>query len=95
MLALTGDRAEAERLMRLCDQMAPRSTPREAANADSFSATLLMLLGRRDEAVQRIESMFPQLPEYARSALRYSPEWDALRGIPRFDALVKAPEQKR
>jgi tetratricopeptide (TPR) repeat protein len=92
LLALTGDRVEAERLMRLCDQMA--SQP-DSTDVHGFDATLLMLLDRRDESITHIEAAFARINAYSRAELRYSPVWDPLRNHPRFAALVKETESKK
>jgi hypothetical protein len=52
----------------------------------AISARHQLRTGRQDEAVDGLMQLSPK----AWPALRYSPDWDCLRGNPRFQAWLKA-----
>jgi tetratricopeptide (TPR) repeat protein len=85
--ARLGDKAEAERELNLALQLAAG----EAVNKATHIAAIKILLGRRDEALDLLETKLktaagPSL----RNELRYDPAFDELRDNPRFQAIVGA-----
>jgi tetratricopeptide (TPR) repeat protein len=111
LLALLGERAEAERAMRLFEQLAPKvtmgspSSPNVAGPNSSVGNTagtglalagVLTALGRKDEAMQHLAmALAGATTPYMRSALRYDPLWATLRGDARFAALLKQADAKK
>ncbi len=94
ILALQGDRTAAEPLVRDVRQ-------RIGAGDQSINyrrlAYLLVLVNQPEAALTALESQFgPATRIYmSKITLRYDPVWDPLRGNPRFEALLKDPEQKK
>jgi hypothetical protein len=90
ILALQGDRAAAEPLVR---EVRQRSNAENGASL----AYLLMLVNQPEAALTALESYYGAATgEYrTKAGLRYSPIWDPLRGNSRFEALLKEPEPKR
>jgi tetratricopeptide (TPR) repeat protein len=90
LLARLGKRAEAEDALRILVQKA--STGAEASGIPNRgvpkAALIKAVLGDQDEVVDFLmkNRSEPGPP------LRYSPEWDCLRGNPRFDAWLKQSE---
>ncbi|MSU23578.1 MAG: tetratricopeptide repeat protein [Opitutus sp.] len=87
LLAALGQKDEAEPLLRELIQRATNSN-----NAKFTVARVQALLGRADEAITTLESISGRGTQ---NHLRYHPEWDSLRDNPRFQALLKAREQKK
>jgi len=87
LLARLGERAEAEEALRILVQKASTGAgARGVANRIISRGELVKaILGDQDEVVDHLMKNHSQpVP-----ALRYSPEWDCLRGNPRFDAWLK------
>ena len=55
-------------------------------------ATIYARVGRHEEAIDRVGQLLPTPGHVTPSILRIDPRWDPLRGRPRFEALVGAPE---
>jgi tetratricopeptide (TPR) repeat protein len=90
LLARLGERAEAERALRVFEQLM-QSSPTALGLGTSNRINIMALVGRQDEAIDELTKIYSQPPP----ALRYSPEWDVLRGNPRFEAWLKQTEQKK
>jgi len=95
LLARLGESGEGEQALRIYEQMiSGGGGPPELNRARRTKAGLIKAaLGRQDEAVDGLMQVHPQ----PWPALRYSPDWDCLRGNPRFQAWLKAnplPEAK-
>jgi hypothetical protein len=56
-----------------------------------------MLMNQPEAALNAVESHFgSETRRYiAKTFLRYKPVWNPLRGNPRFEVLLKVPEQKK
>jgi hypothetical protein len=56
-----------------------------------------MLINQPEAALKAVESHFgSETRRYiAKTFLRYKPVWNPLRGNPRFEVLLKVPEQKK
>ncbi len=92
LLASLGQRTEAEASLTEIRQR--QSVNRWSIYAGS-TAQMLVLLGRNDEAVAELEAAHKagSLGTHhdfivTRNELRYHPDWDPLRGNPRFEALL-------
>ncbi|HVS54191.1 MAG TPA: TIR domain-containing protein [Opitutaceae bacterium] len=84
LLARPGDRPGSEQAFRAFQQL-------NGGGISAAVAGIMALLGRQDEVVDLIvNSNLPRSP-----TLLYSPEWDALRGNPRFEAWLKQSESKK
>jgi tetratricopeptide (TPR) repeat protein len=101
-LALLGDRTAAESLLReLRQRIAAGDRSGTALNDQTMSkekeAALLMLLNQPEAALAALEARFGSAARVYRSktGLRYDPIWDPLRGNPRFEALLNAPDAKK
>ena len=70
-----------------------RATPREKrGSTETFEAQVLLLLGRRDEALQRLGELLRRAPQL-RTQIAMLPVFKELQGDPRFEALVRrSPE---
>jgi tetratricopeptide (TPR) repeat protein len=88
LLALLGERGEGEQALRIYEQMvsAGSGLPGLIRGGRTKAALIKAALGRQDEAVDGLMQLSPK----AWPALRYSPDWDCLRGNPRFQAWLKA-----
>ena len=95
LLALLGERAQFDPLLRELQQRM------ETGGVSRFELALLFSLAdMTEDALTALEAAAQQKlittsASARRNSLRYSPEWDSLRGNPRFEALLKAPEQKK
>jgi tetratricopeptide (TPR) repeat protein len=92
ILAALNRRADTEPLLRELVQRTGRGGSLNVARVQ-------LLLGQADEAIDTLES-FVKVPDGSfgaiyRNNLRYHPEWDPIRSNPRFQALLKAPAQKK
>ncbi len=94
ILASLGERAVAEPLLR--EILQRRSTGDSSITGDKI-AYFALLLNQRETALAALESYYRTTPDVFQSKvkLRYDPRWDPLRGDPRFEALLKAPEPKK
>ncbi len=94
ILALQGDRPAAEALVRDFRQ---RISAGDLSINYEHLAYLLMLVNQPEAALTALESRFGTATRsyISKINLRYSSAWDPLRGDPRFEALLKAPEPKR
>jgi tetratricopeptide (TPR) repeat protein len=94
LLAELGERAEVEPLLR---EIRQRKSTGDGGVSDSDLARILVLLEKPDEAIAFLESAKQSFfsSNVVRINLLYDSAWDPLRGNPRFEALLKAPEQKR
>ena len=103
VLAALEQSTEAESLLREIQQRVKageRTVGITSQLVDEFSvARILAMLGRSDEACATLESIMNlgsgQTLAIRRNHLRYHPEWDPLRGNPRFEALLKTWESKK
>ena len=88
LLALLGERGEGEQALRIYEQMvgAGGGLPELNRGRRTKAALIKAVLGRQDESVDGLMQVHPQ----PWPALRYSPDWDCLRGNPRFQAWLKA-----
>ncbi|MSU24906.1 MAG: TIR domain-containing protein [Opitutus sp.] len=99
ILIALGDRAAAEPLVREIRQRANTVDSADSRGVMSV-AQLLAQLGEHEGALAALESV--RQVEFSKGSLstfrvflRYHPVWDPLRGNPRFEALLKAAEQKK
>ena len=84
ILARSGLRDSAARVL---DRV--RATPLETrGRTEAFEAQVLLLLGRRDEALARLGELLQRSP-HARTAVAALPYFRPLHGDPRFEALVR------
>ncbi|MGB5302166.1 MAG: hypothetical protein WBP17_03340, partial [Gemmatimonadota bacterium] len=51
-------------------------------------ARIYAMTGRNDEAIEQLEYIMSIPADMSAWELRLDPAWDALRGDPRFDALI-------
>jgi tetratricopeptide (TPR) repeat protein len=89
LLARLNERAEAQEALRIFVQQA--STGAGASGISNYLNRVELIqavLGDQDEVVDHLMKNHSQ----PGPALRYSPEWDCLRGNPRFDAWLKQSE---
>ncbi|MSU65917.1 MAG: tetratricopeptide repeat protein [Opitutus sp.] len=91
VLATLGERNEAESLLLEIVQRAKMGDG--SRFAEIGLAKVYTQLEKPDQAIEALESAIKHsdFPTAFRNPLRYSPEWDALRGNPRFEALLKVP----
>lgn len=94
ILAVQGERTTAEPLVR---EIRQRLGAGDRSASERDLAYLLMLTNQPAAALTALESHYGKLGDayYSKAGLRYDPVWDPLRSNPRFEALLKAPEQKR
>ncbi len=94
LLALLGEHTEVEPLLR---EIRQRAATESEGNGRFNVARVLVMMGRQDEAMVALNSLAGEgnVGSTARNSLRYHPEWDALRGNPQFEALLKGPERKK
>jgi hypothetical protein len=87
LLALLGERAEAQRVLRVCEQL--NSAQQRQMN---FSAWMVYaLLGREGDVLAGLESGLkrPNDARWVGMQMRYNPELDPVRSSPRFQELMK------
>ncbi len=94
ILALQGDKTAAETLVR---EIRQRISAGDRSLDEQSLATLLMLVNQQEAALVALEAYYGKRSAEYRSklGLRYDPVWEPLRGNPRFEALLKVPEQKK
>jgi hypothetical protein len=84
-----GDKEKAIQEIRTnCDMLPPTKDAVTGVVLVTSLATIYALTGEKDLALQRLEivSKLPCGPSYGE--LRLDPEWDSLRGDPRFEKIV-------
>ena len=93
LLARLGERTEAEQALRIYEQLVRASDPKTSLGDTNRSRVILIhaLLDKQDEFMDQLIQIYPQ----PTPALRYSPDWDVLRGNPRFDAWLKSNDPKK
>ncbi len=94
ILAKLGDRLAAEPLVR---EVSQRVASGDRNIDETDVAALQVQLHQREAALVTLEKYFHDVKSAhdGRVWLRYDPIWDPLRGDPRFEALLKAPERKK
>jgi tetratricopeptide (TPR) repeat protein len=94
ILAKLDDRPAAQPLVR---ELAQRVASGDRDLDESLVAQLQVQLNQRAEALASLENYFRDVKsaDDSRVWLRFDPIWDPLRGDPRFEAMLKAPELKR
>ena len=93
LLARLGERTEAEPALRIYEQLVRASDPKTSLGDTNRSRVILIhaLLDKQDEFMDQLIQIYPQ----PTPTLRYSPDWDVLRGNPRFDAWLKSNDPKK
>jgi Flp pilus assembly protein TadD len=86
LLAMTGQRNEAEKAVRIYEQLG-------GFNRGLLRIQVQVWLGDTDQALGALETA--DLTRIGLPSLRYDPIWEPLRGNPRFEALLKEPETAR
>jgi TolB-like protein/Tfp pilus assembly protein PilF len=90
LLAMTGQRDEAEKIWRLSVDLAT-----EARAAAHIQAEYLLASGKRDEAITRLESSKKHLSDFfVTIGLRYNPWFAEIRDDPRIQALIAEAEAR-
>ena len=97
LLAALGERHKAELLL---SELTQRINTGDTKIPNLVIAKILVLLNKPVEAIGSLESSIKtntlgSSDLDVRIQLRFDPVWDPLRGNPRFEALLKAPEQKK
>ena len=85
-LAFLGERDEAERNLRLYQQL--RGQHENEITGDTALVYLYMFPGRHDEIVNLLAAGLER-DRSQHASLRYGPWWDPLRGNPRFEKLLR------
>jgi TolB-like protein/Flp pilus assembly protein TadD len=91
-----GDKEKAiEEGRAACDMLPPTKNAMTGAFVVTNLAYIYALTGEKDLALQQLEivSKLPAGPSYG--ALRLDPEWDPLRGDPRFEKIVASLAPKK
>jgi hypothetical protein len=78
-----------------CDMLPPKKNAITGFFVVTNLAYIYALTGEKDLALQQLEivSKLPAGPSYG--ALRLDPEWDPLRGDPRFEKIVASLAPKK
>jgi hypothetical protein len=78
-----------------CDMLPPKKNAITGFFGVTNLAYIYALTGEKDLALQQLEivSKLPAGPSYG--ALRLDPEWDPLRGDPRFEKIVASLAPKK
>ena len=92
VLALLGERDEAERNLRLDQQLQGQRDGQITVE----TAGIYVLLGRRDEIIDVLAAALkdPKAGLFLHADLRFNPVWDPLRGLPKFEALLRETRPK-
>jgi tetratricopeptide (TPR) repeat protein len=87
LLALLGERDEAERDLRLYQQLQGQRDGQITVD----TAGIYVLLGRREEIIDVLAAALkdPKAGLFLHADLRFNPVWDPLRGNPRFEKLLR------
>jgi hypothetical protein len=95
LLARLGERAEGEEALRIFVQMVGTGSGNSLVVNPLYARRVLLtmaVLGHQDEVFDRLTHL-----RHPRPDLIYSPEWDCIRGDPRFQAWLKsiAPSESK
>lgn len=89
--ACLGEKAEAKKMLELALQLAPTAEEGNSTNV----AVILVLLGEHDQAMSLLEAKLQtSVAPVLRVELRLAPAFDALRGHPRFAAMLVEPTKR-
>ena len=89
LLALLGNHEEARKVLQSAEQFGL------SARDSYWAAPIPLLDGNRGKAMALLHAAMEDKGLVTRAFLRLNPTWDALRGDPRFEALVAEPVDQR
>ena len=102
LLATLGEKAEAERVFKLFEQLNVGDSNYHPIDQAWDAAEFLVALAKKDEALTKLEFVTRQATKPVRwdgvsrpTTLRLDSRWDSLRADPRFDAVIKSLSGKK